>query len=305
MLRLPLHLWGKLMEESLEKPKVSIIIPTYNSVGTLEECLESVRGQNYPFYEVIVVDNFSNDDTLKTAKEFGAKIIQQKCNPAQARNIGITSSTGRYVLFLDSDQVLSPSVIEECVRKCKSEKVGMVRTPEVFIGKSFWSTCSAVWKNYYEKIEQSYEASENIIRGEPRFFIKEQISRVGMIDAALIWGENYDLYEKLRKMGVKEALCGSNVYHYEPVSLGKIVIKNLRYGKSMPIFLKQTKKQIIPLLLRQALLTFREVLKSFKPPMIIAGCTVLLFFKTYSMVIGLLTGLIFPTYKSNKILKNE
>lgn len=293
------------MEKSLEKPKVSIIIPTYNSGKTLAKCLRSVNDQSYPFYEIIIIDNFSTDNTLEIAQNFEAKIIQKKCNPALARNIGVANSTGKYILFMDSDQILSPSVIEECVEKCEKENVGMVRIPEVFIGKSFWSTCSAVWKNYYKKVEQSYEASENIIRGEPRFFIKEQISRVGMIDAALIWGENYDLYEKLRKTGVKEALCGSNVYHYEPVSLGKIVIKNLRYGKSMPIFLKQTKKQIIPLLLRQALLTFREVLKSFKPPMIIAGCTVLLFFKTYSMVIGLLTGLIFPTYKSNKILKNE
>jgi glycosyltransferase involved in cell wall biosynthesis len=293
------------MEEGLEKPKVSIIIPTYNSGETLNECLKSIHCQNYPFYEIIIIDNFSNDGTLKTAKEFGAKTIQEKCNPAQARNIGIANSTGKYVLFLDSDQALSPSVIEECVRKCESEKVEMVRTPEVFIGKSFWSTCSAVWKNHYEKVEQSYETDENIIHGEPRFFIKEQIGRIGMIDAILVWGENYDLYEKLRKTGVKEALCESSVYHYEPISLGKIVIKNLRYGKSMPIFVKQTKKQIIPLLPRQALLTFREVLKSSKSLMIIAGCTFLLFFKTYSMMIGLLTGLAFPTYKSNKTLKNE
>jgi glycosyltransferase involved in cell wall biosynthesis len=283
------------MEKSLEKPKVSIIIPTNNSGETIEECLRSVQGQNYPSYEVIVVDNFSNDDTLRTVTEFGAKIIQQKCNPAQARNIGIANSVGKYAFFLDSDQVLSPLVIEKCVRKCESGKIGMVRIPEVFIGKTFWSSCSALWKNYYEKVEQSYGANENIIRGEPRFFVREQIGRVGLIDGALLWGENYYLYEKLRKVGVKEALCEFNLYHYEPVSLKKIVAKNLHYGRSMPIFLKQTKKHIIPLLPKQALLTFREVLKSFKPPMIILGCTILLLLRTYSMVIGLSTGLIFPT----------
>jgi len=279
------------MGNTLENLNVSIIIPTYNSGTTLAECLKSVHGQSYPFYEVIVVDNFSNDDTLKTAKEFGAKIIQQKCNPALARNIGIVISTGKYILFLDSDQILSPSVVEECVKKCKNRKVGMVRIPEVFIGKGLWSRCSAVWKDYYAKVEQLYGAGENIIHGEPRFFIKEQVTRVGMLDATLLWGEDYDLYEKLKKVGVKEESCKSKLYHYELASIRKIMIKNLRYGKSTPIFIQQTKKQIFPLLFRHALLTFREVFRNFKKsPAIIMGCGVLLYLKTYSMTIGLLIG---------------
>jgi len=279
------------MRNTLENLNVSIIIPTYNSGTTLAECLKSVHGQSYPFYEVIVVDNFSNDDTLKTAKEFAAKIMQQKCNPALARNVGVANSTGKYILFLDSDQILSPSVVEECIKKCKNRKVGMVRIPEVFIGKGFWSRCSAVWKNYYAKVEQLYGAGENIIHGEPRFFIKEQIARVGMLDATLLWGEDYDLYEKLKKVGVKEESCKSKLYHYELASIRKIMIKNLRYGKSTPIFIQQTKKQIFPLLLRHALLTFREVFRNFKKsPAIIMGCGVLLYLKTYSMTIGLLIG---------------
>ena len=281
------------MEKGSEKPKVSIIIPTYNSGKTLAKCLKSIHDQSYTFYEVIIVDSFSNDNTLKTAKEFEAKIIQQKCNPALARNIGVANSTGKYILFLDSDQVLSKSVIEECVKKCRNEKVGMVRIPEVFIGKSFWSRCSAVWKNYYEKVEQLYGASENLVHGEPRFLIKEQITRVGMLDAALLWGEDYDLYEKLKKANIKEASCKSKLYHYELPSIRKILIKNLRYGKSMPIFLQQTKKQIFPLMIRHALLTFREVFRNFKKsPAIIAGCAILLYLKTYCRLIGLLIGLV-------------
>jgi glycosyltransferase involved in cell wall biosynthesis len=278
------------MSKSLKDPSVSIIIPTSNSGETIEECLRSIRGQSYQSYEVIIVDNFSNDNTLKIATEFGAKITQEKCNPAQARNIGTANSTGKYAFFLDSDQVLSPPVIQNCVRKCENGKVGMVRIPEIFVGKSFWSSCLALWKNYYERVEQSYEASEKVIRGEPRFFLREHISRAGLMDGTLLWGENYDLYQRLRKMGVEEALCESSLYHYELGSLRKIVSKNLQYGRSMPIFMKQTKKQIIPILVKQALLTFREVLRSLKPPKMILGCTILLLFRTYSAVIGLSMG---------------
>jgi len=282
---------GDLMEESLEKQKVSIIIPTYNSGNTLEECLKSVQGQTYPIYEIIIVDNLSSDSTVKIAKEFGAKITQRKCNPALARNIGVANSTGKYVLFMDSDQVLSSSVVEECVRKCEGEKTGMVRVPEVFIGRGFWGFCSAVWKNYHEKVEQLHGASGNVIHGEPRFFIKKQVTRVGMLDPGLLWGEDYDLYEKLKKIGVKEASCESKLYHYEPTSIKEIVIKNLRYGRSMPIFLEQSKRPILPWMLRHALLTFREVFRNFKKfPAVIVGCATLLCLKTCSMTVGLLIG---------------
>jgi len=279
------------MEENLEKQKVSIIIPTYNSGNTLEECLKSVQGQNYPVYEVIIVDNLSSDSTIKIAKEFEAKTIQRKCNTALARNIGVANSTGKYVLFMDSDQVLSPSVVEECVKKCESENAGMVRVPEVFIGRGFWSFCSAVWKNCYEKVEKLHRTAGNVIHGQPRFFIKKQVTRVGMLDPRLLWGEDYDLYEKLKKIGVKEASCESKLYHYEPTSLKELMIKNLRYGRSMPIFLEQNKRPIFPWMLRHALLTFREVFRNFKKsPTVIVGCATLLCLKTYSMTVGLLVG---------------
>jgi len=285
------------MEESLEKPKVSIIIPTYNSGGTLEECLKSVHGQSYPFYEVMVVDNFSNDDTIKIATDFRAKIIQRKCNPALARNIGVDSSTGKYVLFLDSDQVLSPSVIEECVGKCESESFGMVRIPEVFTGKSFWGFCSAAWKNCHQKVERC-RTDENIIRGEPRFFVKKQIVQAGMLNVALLWGENYDLYNRLKKMDSKETLCNAKLFHCEPTSVKKILVKNFCYGKSMPVFVRYTRKQIFKLMFRHSLLTFSEVFRNFKKsPAIIWGCAVLLCLKAYSMVIGLLIGLMFSVNK--------
>jgi len=276
----------------LEKSRVSIIIPTNNSEETIEECLRSIQGQDYPLYEVIVVDNFSNDNTLEMAKNLGAKTIQQKCNPAQARNIGVDNSAGKYVLFLDSDQVLSPTVVKECVERCENEKIGMVVIPEVFIGKGFWSSCSAAWKNCFEEVARLYGDRRDIIHNEPRFFIKEEITHVGMLDNSLLWGEDYDLYRKLKKANVREAECISKIYHYELTSIRDALIKNLRYGKSMPFFVQQTKQQIFPAIPEHALLTFQRVLKNSRnSPPIVIGCAVLLCVKSYSMVIGLLAGI--------------
>lgn len=279
------------MRINQEKPKVSVVVPTYNSERTLSECLKSINNQSYPYHETIVVDSFSHDSTVNIAKSFGAIIIQRKCNPALARNIGVANSSGKYVLFLDSDQILSIRVIEECVDKCTVENVGMVRIPEVFTGKDFWGSCSAIWKNYYEKVEQLRSTSGSVIHGEPRFFSKEQIIRVGMLDERMVFGEDYFLYEKMRKVNVKEAFSKSEVYHYELASIKEILIKDLRYGKSMPVFLRQTEKSILPLMIKHTILTFRELIKHRSPPVIINGCIILVWLKVCTIFIGVISGI--------------
>jgi probable beta-1,3-galactosyltransferase len=59
----------------MEKPVVSVIIPTYKSSRTLEKCLESIKNQTYKNIEIIVVDNNSTDNTKEIAKKFTQKVI--------------------------------------------------------------------------------------------------------------------------------------------------------------------------------------------------------------------------------------
>jgi glycosyltransferase involved in cell wall biosynthesis len=76
----------------MEGPKVSIVIPTHNLDTTIARCLSSIQSQSYSPIEVVVVDNFSDDNTTNIAKTFGAKVAQTKSNPALARNVGIANS---------------------------------------------------------------------------------------------------------------------------------------------------------------------------------------------------------------------
>ena len=281
------------MGGSLKESQVSTIIPTYNSEETLGECLESIMRQTYPSCEVIVVDGYSKDRTLEIARKYGAKTLREKCGPAAARNIGIAHSKGKYVFFLDSDQTLSPPVIQDCVGRCERSGVGMVRIPEIFVGKSFWSCCSAAWKNCYQRVELR-EAGRNTLVGEPRFFVKDYIIRVGMFNDSLLWGEDYDLYVRMRKTGVKEASCEFELYHNEPTSLREILHKIYRYGGSLPIFTQRTGRKVFRTMFTHSLLTFEEVLREYGQfPKTVAGCTVLLCLKSYSIVLGLMTGLMF------------
>jgi glycosyltransferase involved in cell wall biosynthesis len=89
---------------------VSIIMPTLNSEKTIRMSLESVRKQNFDrsLVEILVLDGGSKDKTVEIAKEFGCVVLKnEKKLPEYAKHIGILSAKGKYVLFLDSDEVFS------------------------------------------------------------------------------------------------------------------------------------------------------------------------------------------------------
>ena len=82
-------------------PKVSVNIPTYYSAQTLRETLESVRDQTWIDIEIIVIDSHSMDETRCIARDFGAKVFMAD-SLAEAREVGVRESTGKYILLLDS-----------------------------------------------------------------------------------------------------------------------------------------------------------------------------------------------------------
>ena len=275
----------------MKRPLVSIIIPTHNSAQTLSKCIYSVKSQTYKQFETIVVDDLSSDETVRIARDSGAKVLERRCTPAFARNLGVEISSGKYLLFLDSDQVLSPSIVEECVRKCEGENVSMIFIPEMFVGKGFWSSCSAVWKNCYSKVHRIHGVGENMAIGEPRFFVKQCFIQAGMFNAAMHWGEDHDLHKRMQTLNLKEDFVKSNLYHYEPATLKNTLFKLFRYGKSMPTFAHGSETQILKYMPTNSLLTLKEVFRqNSRYPKVIAGCIFLLWVKTCFLIAGLVTG---------------
>jgi glycosyltransferase involved in cell wall biosynthesis len=90
------------------QPKVSVIIPTYNSSAWIRECINSVLCQSYPNFEIIVVDDGSRDSTPEVLREFDGKIHmlqQEHTGIGSARNAGIDQADGEFLAFLDSDDI--------------------------------------------------------------------------------------------------------------------------------------------------------------------------------------------------------
>lgn len=107
---------------------ISVIIPVYNAENTIERCLESVKKQTYSNWEMIVVDDGSSDSSgiiLDRAEQNDNRIhvIHQENHGAGfARNNGILRATGEYIVFLDSDDEISPIYFEQ-LDKCRSDVV--------------------------------------------------------------------------------------------------------------------------------------------------------------------------------------
>lgn len=95
------------------QPKISIIIPVYNSSSYLERCLQSVADQDLKEIEILVIDDASTDNSLEILKDFvkrDERIIletfERNQGQATARNWGIKQARGEYILFVDSDDFM-------------------------------------------------------------------------------------------------------------------------------------------------------------------------------------------------------
>lgn len=89
---------------------VSIVIPVFNAAPYLKETIQSVQNQTYPHWEVIFVDDASTDNSLNILQSYKAdniKVLSLSKNkgPAIARNTGLEEAQGRYITFLDADDV--------------------------------------------------------------------------------------------------------------------------------------------------------------------------------------------------------
>lgn len=99
-------------------PKVSVIVPVFNSEKYLLRCLESIRKQTYSNIEIIIINDGSTDTTEKIVlnlKDEENRIVyeyQENSGPSEARNKGISLSKGDYLIFIDSDDSIEPTYIE-------------------------------------------------------------------------------------------------------------------------------------------------------------------------------------------------
>lgn len=115
----------------MSEPVVSVIIPTYNVERYVEECLASIMSQTYESIELIVIDDGSTDTTPYLLKQhpgdFHLILNQENKKQGAARNEGLAQATGKYILFVDADDLLMPEAVQVLVAVAEREQADLVR----------------------------------------------------------------------------------------------------------------------------------------------------------------------------------
>jgi glycosyltransferase involved in cell wall biosynthesis len=127
---------------------VSIVVPLFNAQLYLNDTLNSIFAQTYPDWECIIVDDGSTDSSKDISKEYCKTddrfiyYFQSNSGPSVARNLGINSSKGDYILFLDSDDVILPEYLSIMLNESKGVEKNVILYSNLFQGNG---------DNIYEK----------------------------------------------------------------------------------------------------------------------------------------------------------
>ena len=128
------------MEES---PLVSVIMPAYNSADFIAEAIQSVLHQFHPNWELLIIDDASEDNTVEIIKKFASadpriQLFQNKTNQGTgvSRNIGIKAAQGSYISFLDADDLWLPKKLETQLDFMKSHDLDMTYSSYYLINES-------------------------------------------------------------------------------------------------------------------------------------------------------------------------
>ena len=211
---------------------VSVIVPTLNSSKTIGKCLESIVEQTYKKIEIFVIDRFSSDNTTEIASKFNANILLVDHERNRAKNLAISKSKGEFLLFIDSDMILQPRVIEECIAICSGDdKIAGVIIPEHSIGSGFWVKVRDFEKSLYAGSEME----------SARFFRKKFVITVGGFDEDIIFFEESTLPERIKNIGKNvNARISSFILHDEgDIDLIKWLLKKHYYCTNMPLYSKK------------------------------------------------------------------
>jgi len=187
---------------------ISIIIPVYNSASTLRQCLLALNNSSFSDFEVLVVDDKSEDDSVSIARKFPCKVIllDENMGPAGARNEGVRQASGEILLFVDSDMVVHEDAVERIVNTFeKKPDVSCVsgiysKKPLLSVGLTGWYRC--LQTHYWKKSTVGYTTRFTISLGAIK---RDVFEAVGGFDEEYKKAdvEDYEIGHRLVEKGFK------------------------------------------------------------------------------------------------------
>ncbi len=241
----------------MKNPLVSVVVTTYNQGRYIEETLKSVMAQSFTDYEVIVVDDGSTDDTSQRLALFKdkIKIIQQpNAGVAGSRNSGVTAACGKYIAFLDGDDLWHKDKLTVQVNAAlEYPESGLIAID----GVQFKDEKTIIWHTLFGDIGSTGELRDNFVIGN---FYNRQLQsnfistmsqvmipvtvlrEIGLSDPRIKLASDYDLYIRISKHYPFTLVnCQLVWWRYLPTSAsGSLDLRIIRYHPEDIQVLKKT-----------------------------------------------------------------
>jgi len=193
----------ELKHKNPENPKVTVVVPAYNESEFIIPTLKSLINQTYNEFELIVVDNNSDDDTAEVAKRYGARVIlEKKKGVAAARQAGFMAARGEIILSTDADSVIPENWIERIVLRYDKNKklVGFGGLSLLYSGAVTARAAGRYLFPLFWRIDKILSGGWNMA-GFNMSVRKKAFEEIGGFDISLKMGEDIDLSQKLRTVG--------------------------------------------------------------------------------------------------------
>lgn len=183
--------------------RVSIVTPSFNRVDLIDETAQSIFNQKYTNWEWVIVDDGSTDGTFEKAKQYAAQDVRVKVfsrdrvpkGACTCRNIAVEKSTGTYLMFLDTDDVLAPFCLEQRARAAeKNESKDFLIFPMLLFEEKVGDS-NLLWN-----VDSNQNDLERILMGDPicqgsaTLWKKESFLKLGMWDESLLLWQDIDLH---------------------------------------------------------------------------------------------------------------
>ena len=233
---------------------VSVVIPCYNEVYFIKQCLNSIIDNDYPKsnLEILVIDGMSNDGTREIIQDYSnrSQSIRLVDNPdrikPKALNIGIQESQGDIIIRMDAHSVYEPDYISKCVKyleEYNADNVGGTRKTlpgsNTLLAKSIAHSISnpfAAGNATYRTGAKSVKWVDTVFGGCYR---REIFEKIGMFDEALIRGQDREFNVRLVKNGGKILFSPDIVCHYYARSNYIDFVKWIFVGGLTPFYISK------------------------------------------------------------------
>ncbi|RLI34316.1 hypothetical protein DRO55_06655, partial [Candidatus Bathyarchaeota archaeon] len=238
---------------STEGVRASVIVAVKDEAERIDPCLESLLSQTYKNYEVIVVDGGSTDGTIEIVNSYAERMpdkirltTEPGRGPGYARNLGVKMSKGEILIFLDGDDEVNPEYLEKVTRHFEKPEVAAVSTRMIFrSGETLWGRIQDLWR----RTRWSQETTRF-----PTAMRREAFEEVGGYNESLVVGEDYDLWDRLRRYITEGKLKTDRepeavIYSTSEDTPAEIFRHGVWFGRNLPQLLKLHPKYGGPILL--------------------------------------------------------